>query len=139
MAKKLGLTSKQEEAADMFIKLYNLFIKYDATMIEINPLAEDSNGKCKSLYIPCLCSVSTSDFFFYFKNISVMCLDAKMRFDDNADFRQSKVFSYRDWTQENVHEVEAAKFNLNYIALDGNENQITCKLHPLVNSKFYYR
>lgn len=50
-----------------------------------------------------------------------MCLDAKMRFDDNADFRQSKVFSYRDWTQENAHEVEAAKYNLNYIALDGNE------------------
>lgn len=49
----------------------------------------------------------------------VMCLDAKMRFDDNADFRQSKVFSYRDWTQENANEVEAAKYNLNYIALDG--------------------
>ncbi len=48
-----------------------------------------------------------------------MCLDAKMRFDDNADFRQSSVFSYRDWTQENSQEVEAAKFNLNYIALDG--------------------
>ena len=42
-----------------------------------------------------------------------------MRFDDNADFRQSKVFSYRDWTQENANEVEAAKYNLNYIALDG--------------------
>ena len=48
-----------------------------------------------------------------------MCLDAKMRFDDNADFRQSKVFSYRDWTQENAQEVEAAHFNLNFIALDG--------------------
>ncbi|XP_059351274.1 succinate--CoA ligase [ADP-forming] subunit beta, mitochondrial-like isoform X2 [Daphnia carinata] len=94
VADKLGLNSKREEAADMFIKLYNLFIKYDATMIEINPLAEDQNGK-------------------------LMCLDAKMRFDDNADFRQSKVFSYRDWTQENPQEVEAAKFNLNYIALDG--------------------
>ncbi|KAK4007747.1 succinate--CoA ligase [ADP-forming] subunit beta, mitochondrial [Daphnia magna] len=94
VADKLGLNSKREEAADMFIKLYNLFIKYDATMIEINPLAEDQNGK-------------------------LMCLDAKMRFDDNADFRQSTVFSYRDWTQENLQEVEAAKFNLNYIALDG--------------------
>lgn len=94
VADKLGLVAKREEAAEMFIKLYNLFIKYDATMIEINPLAEDSNGK-------------------------LMCLDAKMRFDDNADFRQSKVFSYRDWTQENPNEVEAAKYNLNYIALDG--------------------
>lgn len=51
VANKLGLTSKQEEAADMFINLYNLFIKYDATMIEINPLAEDSNGKRKLMYI----------------------------------------------------------------------------------------
>ena len=48
-----------------------------------------------------------------------MCLDAKMRFDDNADFRQKKVFSYRDWSQENQNEVEAARFNLNFIALDG--------------------
>lgn len=46
VADKLGLVAKREEAAEMFIKLYNLFIKYDATMIEINPLAEDSNGKC---------------------------------------------------------------------------------------------
>ena len=51
MADKLGLIAKRDEAADMFIKLYNLFIKYDATMIEINPLAEDSNGKCK-VYTP---------------------------------------------------------------------------------------
>ena len=51
--------------------------------------------------------------------MTVMCLDAKMRFDDNADFRQSKVFSYRDWSQENEAEVEAAGHNLNFIALDG--------------------
>lgn len=94
VADKLGLTVKREEAAEMFQKLYNLFIKYDVNMIEINPLAEDSSGQ-------------------------LMCLDAKMRFDDNADFRQSKVFSYRDWTQENAQEVEAAHFNLNFIALDG--------------------
>ena len=54
-----------------------------------------------------------------------MCLDAKMRFDDNADFRQKKVFSYRDWTQENESEVEASRFNLNYITLDGNNFAIT--------------
>jgi hypothetical protein len=47
------------------------------------------------------------------------CLDAKFRFDDNADFRQKEVFALRDWTQEDEKEVEAAKFNLNYIALDG--------------------
>merc|ERR1712079_682580 len=59
-----------------------------------NPFAEDSHG----------------DFF---------CLDAKIRFDDNADFRQKDVFAQRDWTQEDPSEVEAANYNLNYIALDG--------------------
>lgn len=49
------------------------------------------------------------------------CLDAKFRFDDNADFRQKEIFALRDWTQEDEKEVEAAKFNLNYIALDGKE------------------
>ena len=46
-------------------------------------------------------------------------LDAKMRFDDNAEFRQSEIFDQRDNTQEDAKEVEAAKYNLNYIALDG--------------------
>jgi len=45
VADKLGLTIKREEAAEMFQKLYNLFIKYDVNMIEINPLAEDSSGQ----------------------------------------------------------------------------------------------
>lgn len=43
-----------------------------------------------------------------------------MRFDDNAEFRQKEVFNFRDWTQEDEKEVEAARSNLNYIALDGN-------------------
>ena len=47
------------------------------------------------------------------------CLDAKIRFDDNADFRQKEVFDQRDWTQEDPSEVEAANYNLNYISLDG--------------------
>lgn len=45
VADKLGLTAKRDEAAEMFQKLYNLFIKYDVNMIEINPLAEDSSGQ----------------------------------------------------------------------------------------------
>merc|ERR1712183_420435 len=45
--------------------------------------------------------------------------DAKIRFDDNADFRQKAIFDQRDWTQEDPSEVEAANYNLNYIALDG--------------------
>lgn len=53
-------------------------------------------------------------FFF-----PVFCLDAKFRFDDNAEFRQKELFGYRDTTQEDPKEVEAAKNDLNYIALDG--------------------
>merc|ERR1711862_775727 len=47
------------------------------------------------------------------------CLDAKLRFDDNAEYRQKGVFDQRDWSQEDPSEVEAAAQNLNYIALDG--------------------
>lgn len=47
-------------------------------------------------------------------------MDCKCRFDDNAEFRQKELFSLRDWTQEDTKEVEAAKYDLNYIALDGN-------------------
>ena len=46
-------------------------------------------------------------------------MDAKVQFDDNADFRQKAIFDQRDWTQEDPSEVEAAGHNLNYIALDG--------------------
>ncbi|RVE40831.1 hypothetical protein evm_014519 [Chilo suppressalis] len=52
--------------------------------------------------------------------VSVFCLDAKFRFDDNAEFRQAELFNLRDITQEDPKEIEAAKYNLNYIALDGN-------------------
>lgn len=55
----------------------------------------------------------------YLNIFLVFCLDAKFRFDDNADFRQKELFALRDWTQEDPKEVEASKFDLNYIALDG--------------------
>ncbi|XP_059081587.1 succinate--CoA ligase [ADP-forming] subunit beta, mitochondrial-like [Tigriopus californicus] len=94
-ATKLGINaSKADEVAQIFVNLYKMFESKDATMVEINPFAEDSNGT-------------------YF------CLDAKLRFDDNADFRQKEVFAQRDWSQEDPSEVEAANHNLNYIALDG--------------------
>lgn len=48
-------------------------------------------------------------------------MDAKFRFDDNAEYRQKELFALRDWTQEDEKEVEASKSNLNYIALDGNK------------------
>ncbi|XP_014284486.1 succinate--CoA ligase [ADP-forming] subunit beta, mitochondrial [Halyomorpha halys] len=94
IAVKVGLTDKKEQTAQMLLNMYDLFVKKDALLIEINPYAEDSNG----------------DYF---------SLDAKFRFDDNAEFRQKDLFELRDWTQEDSKEVEAAKHNLNYIALDG--------------------
>ncbi|ORZ31440.1 hypothetical protein BCR44DRAFT_1487808 [Catenaria anguillulae PL171] len=96
MAKRMGFPTKaQADAAETFLKLYNVFIEKDATMVEINPLSE----------------VSTGD---------VVCMDAKIGFDDNADFRQADVFAKRDVTQEDAREVKAAEAKLNYIGLDGN-------------------
>ena len=46
-------------------------------------------------------------------------MDAKLLFDDNAEYRQMELFQLRDWSQEDAREVEAAKSNLNYIGLDG--------------------
>merc|ERR1712166_1687347 len=90
----MGPAEGQEEVAGTLINLYNLFMDKDATMVEINPFAEDAQGG-------------------YF------CLDAKLKFDDNAVFRQKAVFDQRDYAQEDPSEVEADKQNLNYIALDG--------------------
>uniref|UniRef100_UPI00358E1C5E succinate--CoA ligase [ADP-forming] subunit beta, mitochondrial isoform X2 n=1 Tax=Myxine glutinosa TaxID=7769 RepID=UPI00358E1C5E len=84
----------QDGAVDMMLKLYSLFLKYDASLIEINPLVEDASGL-------------------------VMCMDAKISFDENASFRQSKVFAMRDWTQEDEREHKAANAGINYIGLDG--------------------
>ncbi|KAK8772026.1 succinyl-coenzyme A synthetase beta subunit, ADP-forming isoform X1 [Amblyomma americanum] len=81
-------------AVSLIENLYNVFLKYDATLIEINPLIEDNNNK-------------------------VYCLDAKCRFDDNAAFRQKELFDLRDWAQQDLREKEAHESNLNYIALDG--------------------
>ena len=95
VAAKLGINpAKHEDVADTLLNLYNLFLTKDASMVEINPFAEDNKG----------------DF---------VCLDAKLKFDDNAEFRQKAVFDQRDWTQEDQREVAAAEYNLNYIALDG--------------------
>ena len=68
-------------------------------------------------------------------SFSVFCLDAKIRFDDNADFRQKEVFAQRDWTQEDPSEVEAANYNLNYIALDGDIGKFTSLEIKMFNFK----
>jgi succinyl-CoA synthetase beta subunit len=79
----------------MLQNLYRLFMEYDCSLVEINPL------------------VITAEE-------AVIALDAKVNFDDNALFRHKELFEYRDLDEENPLEVEASKFNLNYIALDGN-------------------
>jgi len=79
----------------MLINLYKLFVAYDCSLLEINPL------------------VIT-------KEETVVALDAKINFDDNALFRHKDILAYRDLDEEDPLEVEASKFNLNYINLDGN-------------------
>lgn len=79
----------------MLQRLYQLFVDYDCSLLEINPLvltAEDG----------------------------VIALDAKVNFDSNALFRHKDIMGYRDLDEEDPLEVEASKFNLNYINLDGN-------------------
>ncbi|XP_061441689.1 succinate--CoA ligase [ADP-forming] subunit beta, mitochondrial-like [Rhineura floridana] len=96
LAQKMGFPSNLVyEAADNMVKLYNFFIKYDAQMVEINPMVEDSTGK-------------------------VMCMDAKIIFDSNSAFRQKKIFELQDWTQVTEGDRDAADAELNYIGLDGN-------------------
>jgi len=95
IATRIGVQpEKIPEVSQILLNLYKLFQDKDASMVEINPFAEDNTG-------------------------NFVCLDAKLKFDDNADFRQKAVFDQRDWSQEDAREVEAANYNLNYIALDG--------------------
>lgn len=93
----LGFAEDTEERVrckDVVMNIYDMFISTDATLVEINPLAETHDGK-------------------------VLACDAKLNFDDNAEWRQKEIFLRRDTTQEDPREVEAAKHDLNYIGLDG--------------------
>jgi succinyl-CoA synthetase beta subunit len=95
MAKEMGYSeSQQKEAAALISNLYKVFIECDCTMLEINPLATLKDGR-------------------------VLVCDAKVNFDDNAEFRQKAIHDQRDESQENPIEVEAKKHDLNYIKLDG--------------------
>jgi len=95
MAKEMGYPeSQQKDAATIISNLYKVFVECDCTMLEINPLATLKDGR-------------------------VLVCDAKVNFDDNAEFRQKTIFDQRDVSQENPIEVEAKKFDLNYIKLDG--------------------
>jgi len=75
--------------------LYRLFVDYDCSLLEINPLVVTGDEK-------------------------VIALDAKVNFDDNALFRHKDIQAFRDLDEEDPMEVEASRYNLNYIKLDGN-------------------
>ncbi|MBI1218450.1 MAG: ADP-forming succinate--CoA ligase subunit beta [Rhodobacteraceae bacterium] len=91
----LGLSGKQvAKCVDLVQRLYTCFVEKDAEMLEINPLILTPAGDLK-------------------------CLDAKMGFDGNAMFRHADIAALRDETEEDPKELAASKFDLNYIALEG--------------------
>ncbi|MEO8021014.1 ADP-forming succinate--CoA ligase subunit beta [Polaromonas sp.] len=83
------------QTVDILQKLYKCYMETDASLVEINPLNRNSKGE-------------------------VMALDAKFNFDANALFRHPEIVAYRDLDEEDPAEVEASKFDLAYISLDGN-------------------
>ena len=82
------------EAMNIVKSIYKLFIDLDASMVEINPLILTKQGK-------------------------IICLDAKINFDDNALFRHPEISGLRDLNEEDPTEIEASKYDLSYIKLDG--------------------
>ena len=91
----LGLKGKQlKQCVSLMDTLYRLFVEKDMEMLEINPLIVSGSGDLK-------------------------CLDAKMGFDGNATYRHADIAELRDVTEEDPKELEASKYDLNYIALDG--------------------
>ena len=92
----LGLAAEQvSKATRLMMSLYGAFIGADASLLEINPLITTKSG-------------------------DLLALDAKMNFDDNALFRHADIRELRDLSEEDPLEVEASKYSLNYIRLDGN-------------------
>lgn len=96
LSAKLGFSGDTAKQFGQLLKsLYNLFISCDCSMVEVNPLVTTPDGR-------------------------VLALDAKFDFDDNALYRHPEIAALHDPTEEDPREVEAAKFDLNYIGLDGN-------------------
>ncbi|MEE3235266.1 MAG: ADP-forming succinate--CoA ligase subunit beta [Candidatus Latescibacterota bacterium] len=92
----LGLDGSQaREAAQLIQRLYDAYLGADCSIAEVNPLVTTKDG-------------------------TVIALDAKINFDDNALYRQKEFLEMRDLDEEDALEVEASKFGLNYIKLDGN-------------------
>ena len=86
--------AQKQEANKLINAIYKILIEKDANLIEINPLIINKNGK-------------------------IICLDAKMNFDDNAIFRRPEILKLRDLTEEDPIEIEASKHDLAYIKLNG--------------------
>jgi len=96
LAYQIGFDAQDTgQAANIFLRAYRAFRDLDATMLEINPLAVTAEG-------------------------GVLALDAKMTFDDNALFRHSMISEFRDKSQEDPNEMEAADRGLSYVGLEGN-------------------
>ncbi len=95
MAERLGLSGDKAKA---FVKIargmYRLFVAKDCSLVEINPLIETEDGE-------------------------LFAIDAKVNFDDNALFRHADILELRDLNEEDPKEIEASKYDLNYVSLDG--------------------
>jgi len=95
VAQALRLTGDPAKQAEgLLAKLYTAFVAKDMSLLEINPLVVTKSGQ-------------------------IVCLDAKIGFDDNALFRHCDIGALRDITEEDEKEIEASKYDLNYVALDG--------------------
>jgi len=96
IAYALGLEGDHfKQAVKMFVALYKCYVETDASIVEINPLVITEQDK-------------------------VIALDAKFNFDSNALYRQPNILEMRDTNEEDPTEVEASKYHLNYVKLDGN-------------------
>lgn len=96
LSNALGLDAAQAKEADQFYRgLYNLYVESDCSIAEINPLVLTGDNQ-------------------------MIALDAKLNFDENALFRHPEIAAYRDLSEESEKEVEASKYGLSYIELDGN-------------------
>ena len=96
VAKAIGMEGHTvDQAVTLFKNLYRCYMETDASLVEINPLNRDGKG-------------------------NLIALDAKFNFDANALFRHPEIVAYRDLDEEDPAEIEASKFDLAYISLDGN-------------------
>jgi succinyl-CoA synthetase beta subunit len=95
VVKALGFSADiAKQAASVLPKLYQAFLAKDMSLLEINPLVVTKAGQ-------------------------LICLDAKIAFDDNALYRHADIAALRDITEEDEKEIEASRYDLNYVALDG--------------------